>query len=465
MLGDIASLPNNKKFKEEDSKKYYNFFHDLLEELLKKDFDKPPPSVLVRPNHLQDVLHNTEQLTFYLPEVVEQLLSLYEEVYSKYVPELVNSGISFERLAHQWIQQIYIILTDYYKGKKNYNKSSLYYKKVADYAFNEKQKLEFLIKHYQNTIGYEIKNRDFISIKKIFNELNEIFERYKELFNETHICYSNWLVFEDLIHICDCSEEEYQKNYRTLKEHLLNNKNKISEELSSILNEIGIIKGKELRLKITDNYSECDELRNHILNSITKILEQILEIKSPLVKEIIEKITKSQEMRIRDVSQKRAVQLIDKDRKEKGFPEIKDEDIRLWEEIINFLDTLDIEQLFINKLPHEDVINERICELLKKQFPNVVHKKLISGKIHIDLSVDSKIIIETKKLPSETYRQFLISQVSEDIRITGTHYGIAFGIDISANKELLRYNRLSYVPDKYVSQVIKSFNLKRKKKN
>ena len=70
----------------------------------------------------------------------------------------------------------------------------------------------------------------------------------------------------------------------------------------------------------------------------------------------------------------------------------------------------------------------------------------ISGKIHIDLSVDSKFIIETKKIPSETYRQFLISPVSEDIRITGNHYGIAFGIDTSATKELLRYNRLSYLP-------------------
>jgi len=464
LLNNIVTLPNKKEFSEEDSKKYFTFFHELLEVLLKQDFEKPPPSVVVRPNHLQDILHNTEQLTFYLPEVVEKLLPLYEEVYSKYVPEQVNSGLSFERLAHQWIQEIYIILSDYYKGKRIYSKSSIYYKKVADYAFNEKQRFEFLIKHYQNDIGYEIKDHNFAFIKKIFNELNELFERYKELFNETHICYSNWLVFEDLIQICDCSEVEYQKNYRTLKEHLLNNKDKISEEISSILNEIGIIKGKEFELKISKNYSECDELRIHIFKNINKILEQILEIKSPLVKEIIENITKSQEIRIRDVSQKRAIQIIDKDRKKKGFPEIKDENIRLWEDVINFLDTLNIEELFPNELPHEDDINEKICELLNQQFPNVVHKKLISGKIHIDLSIDSKIIIETKKLPSETYREFLISQVLEDLRITGAHYGIAFGIDISANKGLLRYNRLSYVPDKFISQVIKPYTLKRKSK-
>ncbi|TXT63697.1 MAG: hypothetical protein BAJALOKI1v1_680010 [Promethearchaeota archaeon] len=264
LLSHIASFPNKKTFKKEDAKKYYDFFRNLLEGLLEEDFEKPPPAVLVRPNHLQDVLHSTEQLALYLPEVTEELLPLYEEVYSKYVPEQVNKGISFERLAHQWIQEIYLMLSDYHKKKKNYKMSSIYYEKVADYAFNEKQELEFLIKHYQASIGYEIEEHNLNVLKRLFNELNEIFEKYKQLFNEAHICYPNWIVFEDLIHLCDCSEEEYSKNYRTLKEHLKNNEEKISKEISSILIEIGIIKAEEFRLKITNNYFECDELRIHM---------------------------------------------------------------------------------------------------------------------------------------------------------------------------------------------------------
>ncbi|KKL63806.1 hypothetical protein LCGC14_2171420, partial [marine sediment metagenome] len=335
----------------------------------RENYEKPPPSVLVRPNHLQDVLHNTEQLAFYLPEVMEEILPLYEEVYSKYVPEQVNKGIAFERLAHQWIQEIYLILSDYQKSKRNYNKSSIYYKKVAEYAFNDKQELEFLIKHYQTSIGSEIKNQNFASIKKIFNELNDIFEKYEELFNEKHICHSNWLVFEDLIHICDCSEEEYSKNYRTLKDHLKNNGEQISKEISSILIEIGIIKGEEFKLKITDNYSECDELRIHILSSITQILEQVLEIKSPLVLEIMENIAKSQGRKIKDLAQTRALQFISQDRETIGLVRLTGKDVELSEEkLINILltDLASLQQKSRAIKEEEDKYTVFLSELLNR---------------------------------------------------------------------------------------------------
>ena len=192
LLSNIVTLPNKKRFCEDDSKKYSTFFNESLEVLLKPDYVKSSSSSLLREFHFRHIVHNREQLTFYLPEVVEQLLPLYEEVYSKYFPEqvIVNSGIKVAKLDQQWMQQIYVILSNYYKERRNYNKSSIYYKKVADYTFNNKQRYEFLIKHYQDSIGYEIKNRNLPFIKNIFNKLNEVFERYKELFAEIHICYS-----------------------------------------------------------------------------------------------------------------------------------------------------------------------------------------------------------------------------------------------------------------------------------
>ncbi len=298
LLGDIASFPNNKGFKEEDSKKYYNFFQNLLKELLTKDFEKPPPSVIVRPNYLQDVMHNTEQLTFYLPEVVEQLLLLYEDIYSKYIIEQVNTGISFERLAHQWIQEIYIVLSNYYKGKKDYQKTSRYYKKIADYAFNEKQKSEFLIKHCQYKIAKKIIKEEFNSIKRTYDKLIGLFYEYKGIFNETYTWYSTWLIFEDLIYIFNSSEEDYKKSFRTLTEHLLTNRDMISEDILTILNEMNINYGEELKFEIIADFPEFEELRNQILERSSEIINRILNLKPGLEKGKFKDIQTPQERKI-----------------------------------------------------------------------------------------------------------------------------------------------------------------------
>ncbi len=249
----------------------------------------------MRPNHLQDILHNTEQLTFYLPDVVEKLLSLYEEVYNKYIKEQVDSGLSFERLAHQWIQQIYIILSNNYKEIKNNEKASFYYKKISDYGFNEKERLEFSIKHYQYKIGYKIMDNDFNNIKPIFNKLNEIYIVYEEKFNECHPSYMNWLIFEDLIYLCYWSDTEYQRAYRILRNDILKNKDKISEGIFNLFNTIGLIKGKEFDVKNNIGYSEYSELKIYVLKHINAVLEKALEIQSPLLIKKIEKTTKIQE--------------------------------------------------------------------------------------------------------------------------------------------------------------------------
>jgi len=322
LLGDIASFPNNKGFKEEDSKKYYNFFQDLLEELLKKDFEKPPPSVIVRPNYLQDVMHNTEQLTFYLPEVVEQLLSLYEDVYSKYIIEQVNTGISFERLAHQWIQEIYIVLSNYYKGKKDYHKTSSYYKKIADYAFNEKQRSEFLIKYNQYIIARKIIKEEFKSIKRTYDKLIGLYYDYKGIFNETYTWYSTWLIFEDLIYIYNSTKDDYKKSFRTLTEHLLTNRDIISEDILKILKEMNIIYNEGLNFENISDFPEFEEFKNQFLERSSEIIEKLLNLKPVLEKGKIEDVKTPQGGKI-VITQEEANQVSINNRKEIGLKILK----------------------------------------------------------------------------------------------------------------------------------------------
>ena len=116
---------------------------------------------------------------------------------------------------------------------------------------------------------------------------------------------------------------------------------------------------------------------------------------------------------------------------------------KIWQKICQALRKIDLNYFPSEIFKNENILNKKICEILLEGFPNIKLNKLISGRIHVDLS-DDVIAIEIKKLESNTAKDELIGQIFEDLRIGVYKYGIIFGIDISNRKDLTRFNELLF---------------------
>lgn len=114
-----------------------------------------------------------------------------------------------------------------------------------------------------------------------------------------------------------------------------------------------------------------------------------------------------------------------------------------WNDLIDFLDNeLDLINIPKELFSHENKLNEYLCRTLKQIFQNVILNEPISGGGHVDISVNTIIAVEIKKIESKTAFDELKGQIMEDLRIGRYEYGIAFGIDITKQKLYTRLNNI-----------------------
>ncbi|MFX1344627.1 MAG: leucine-rich repeat domain-containing protein [Promethearchaeota archaeon] len=125
------------------------------------------------------------------------------------------------------------------------------------------------------------------------------------------------------------------------------------------------------------------------------------------------------------------------------YSKMKRDTRKLWKNLYRFLRRIDLKFFSFDTFDNENIFNQKIYDLLTKEFLDIDIHTILSGKIHVDLT-ESIIAIEIKKLESNTAKDELIGQIIEDLRIGIYKYGIIFGIDISKNKELTRYNDLFF---------------------
>ena len=116
-------------------------------------------------------------------------------------------------------------------------------------------------------------------------------------------------------------------------------------------------------------------------------------------------------------------------------------DKKNWNDLIDFMDNeLDLTTIPKELFSYENKLNEYLCRVLKQIFQNVILNEPISGGGHIDISVNTIIAVEIKKIESKTAFDELRGQIMEDLRIGRYEYGIAFGIDITKQKLYSRLN-------------------------
>ena len=108
------------------------------------------------------------------------------------------------------------------------------------------------------------------------------------------------------------------------------------------------------------------------------------------------------------------------------------------------MNDLDLSEIFPTGIPNENSLNQELHRILSQEFENVILNDKITGTVHIDLIVNSKIAIEVKKLESNTPKDELMGQLVEDLRIGDYTYGIGFGIDQTKNKKFKILNNTYY---------------------
>ena len=190
---------------------------------------------------------------------------------------------------------------------------------------------------------------------------------------------------------------------------------------------------------------ESNQLRQivfGILNILNKII-RIIDSKLPDSKKVLEKIESWQKSYHSDEDYK------------VWFYRQKLQAKKIWKSIYRYLKKFDLNFFSADVYEKEPIFNERLFDILKKEFPNIEINKIISGRIHVDLS-EAKIAIEIKKLESNTPKDELIGQIKEDLRIGTFVYGIIFGIDYTLKKELTKYNDLMFEDGK-IYCIVKPF--------
>ena len=123
----------------------------------------------------------------------------------------------------------------------------------------------------------------------------------------------------------------------------------------------------------------------------------------------------------------------------------------LFENVSQILTLLDLSTIFSEKLPNEDKeINPRIVEILQNHFKEVEMNVPLSGRQHIDIVIEDKILIEVKKLENRTALDELLGQIKTDLRITGKNYGIALGFDQTVNRLIIDQNQNYEMENNYI---------------
>ncbi|MCF2139195.1 MAG: hypothetical protein K9W44_03995 [Candidatus Lokiarchaeota archaeon] len=104
------------KLTQKSMDRYIEFYSPILERFITyESLELPPDSIIYKPNLIQDVLKNIEQISFYCPVISEKLLDLFEKVYK--IIKKKNSSTFFFSLLTQWIHSVYVNLIKYYKKK------------------------------------------------------------------------------------------------------------------------------------------------------------------------------------------------------------------------------------------------------------------------------------------------------------------------------------------------------------
>jgi len=457
LLRVLSGLPNRKELVDVDFHKYIDFFNGELSNLIENDYALPQNSVIYQPNLLQDVLSNVEQLSFRSPLVVEQLLPKYEEVFNKYVPNLVDNRPFFFGMAWQRLHSIYINLINFFKTKNELKKLLIYYQRATELAFSEREGSELNINHLQHQITVNLNNQEIEEAKENFNLLQNTFIEFNENFEEIHPCVPIWTLLEDLTYLSECSATNFDREIRRLNEHFSQFQNEIPDDLSEIITNFELSRSSHIQLTTTENRSRCQTLFNDCLNKLSEIGSRTTEMDAPLITNIIDQLVWSEEDSLRDIATQRNIQFSVEARRRRKYPEYRDEDLQLWKEVINFLKTLSLKELFPDQLPNENAINRRLFELLQEQFNLVGLEKIIMDRVHIDLEIDSKIAIEVKKILTNTKKDELVGQIMEDLRIAEYPYGILFGIDCTPTKKFRGYNEHYFGTDRNIVYIIKSY--------
>ncbi len=442
VLRILVYFPNKKSFSDKELNLYFNFFEGLFKELLEDKYEIEEPRVLYKPNILMDILHQFEQLCFLLPEVVDRLLSLYEKIINEYFPNLRDQkGLSSGGLVKQWTHEIYALLIKYHKDKLNSERISELTLKISNVQYSEITNIEFNINSLKHQIRILILRHDFSTVKEKFRELQGFFENYHKYQSEPHPCYPIWTFTEDLIYLLTSTHDNYNREKDRLISNLKKNNEKIPNCYHKIFEKYNDFKPMLNELSKCKSFGECFNLFKDIKTILRSTLDDIIKVDSELLQDIFRQIYRSNEYYLKDVAGRKSMEIIKRDRRVEGFSEVKDEDFDLWVQISEILNNIDLNTLYKNNLPHEDIISKNLADVLRQNnVPNVTLKKSLSGRSHIDITSGVKIAIEVKKISSNERKDDLIGQLNEDLRIGNYHFGIGYGIDTTKNQLHTRDN-------------------------
>ncbi|UYP48606.1 hypothetical protein NEF87_004891 [Candidatus Lokiarchaeum ossiferum] len=434
LLRILNSIPSYVDFQENSIQIYVDFFTPLLNNILEvPELDLPPESIQWNPNFVQDILSCVEQTSFYCPLIAERLLPLYEKIhFEKVVPNIESSF--FSKIHQQDIHSIYINLIKHYKKSLNSKKVIMYNQKAISVSISEKEKAELEINIIQHEIPLAIGNRDIKKAKSKFETLHKLFDLYNENFDEVHKCLPTWTIIEDLLYLTHGEVVDTTRNIRKLKADIEKFGELFPSGILKILNKWQEIPVSQQMIPNTEKLVECQLICKSALDAMKEILLESEELESPVLKKILQEFSVSNQLTIRDIATERGLVLIESSRRKLGLQPIFTKTPQ-FNKLSKFLSNLKLEEMFSDPLPHEDRgINPRICEELRNHFPSVVLNDKLVRTTHIDISVDNNILIEVKKIESNTAKDEVLGQLIEDMRITNKNLGIALGIDQTVSK-------------------------------
>jgi Leucine-rich repeat (LRR) protein len=438
----FSYLPQKVELAENDERLIVNFFSEILQNLLNaKTIEYPNNSVIVNPNHVQDVMSGIEQISFSNLKIVSRLLPLYEKVYEKIVLRNIDGNFT-NQLFKQWIHAIYIHLIAYHKKIMDSDNTIKYLEKAIPVCANDKQKLNLQISLYQHEIRKKILNRDFKNSKKIFLKLNESFLEFEKLNGKNHTCYPFWKILEHFLFITTCDSLEYTRNIEALEIDLVKFQKKIPEQIKFIIKKWKTIPSNKIKIQETHSFQDCEIILFETKKVIDEMMEETENMDYPIIQNILENLQNEEKTKILDISQQKCVEIISTSRKTTGLPKIESIHEQQFYKAIKILSTLNLEYLFPNKIPKENSeINPKLVEILKQEFNNVELNAPLSGSSHIDILITKKIAIEVKILKSNNTNDVLVGQILEDMRILNLPFGIMFGIDETKRKNMIRNNQ------------------------
>jgi len=412
---------------------------------------------LLNINNIQFMDFDYDKIEFIETDIQEQLSKFFEDNYTKYYRKYIKIKENFTKqlnsppskyptfkskiikLLNNLIGIANILINLY---QDEWKKEILFHNELKS-LINDRLTLEsrdsneyFKIQALKNVFFASMENaykEQIRYLKEAINNFHEAGELKCEFFYLVHL-----LLIESLI---AHSEENIDACKDKLKKILeLNQKYKeqpFNDTLKLIINELPNIQKKlidytcephHLKRLITESSKKCDE--------IIKISFPKLKISKPGIYRILNHIINNMRESWQNVE-------LNMKNYNSWYIRTEEDAKKIWQKIYQALRKIDLKYFPSEIFKNENILNEKIYEILLERFPNIKLNKLISGRIHVDLS-DDVIAIEIKKLESNTAKDELIGQIFEDLRIGVYKYGIIFGIDISSRKDLTRFNELLF---------------------